>query len=129
MFLNKKQFLHIFDLLKRRTLNVFTIKERDCELAEMVDYDNHGEEIFVVTKRKIVVFSIFNFSVKRNLDLIDEVLSVYYVGYGRVMLIPRYGNLIEILNLEINSRKFIVFEKKCLARGNAVLQGGKKKFY
>lgn len=129
MFLNKKkQFLHVFDLLKRRNLNVFTIKDSRGELAEVVDYDNNGEEIYVVTRRKIVVFSIFDFSMKKQLDLIDEVLSVFYAGYGRVMLLPKFGNLIEILNLEINTRKFIVFEKKCLQSKKTVLQGGKFNF-
>lgn len=133
MFLNKKkQFLHVFDILKRRTLNVFTMKNEmnnrlsECnDLPEIVDYDSNGEEVYVVTRRKIAVFSIFDFSLKKSFDLIDDPLSVFYVGYGRVMLIPRFGNLIEILNLEINTRKFIVIEKQFVGDKRNVRQGGK----
>lgn len=127
MFLNKqKQFLHVFDLLKRRTLNVFTVKDKDGELAEVVDYDNSGEEVYVLTNKNIIVFSIFDLSIKCKLDLIDEAISIFYIGYQRVMLIPRFGNLIEIFNLELGNRKFIVFEKECLKNDRGVLQGGKR---
>ena len=103
-------------------LNVFTVRHADGSLATILDFKINNGELFVLTDTSITVFKLSDFSIKKEVNVIDEVLAMYYIGSGRLLLVPKSGNLLEIYDLEREQRKFIVFDKEMEPNQVPVLQ-------
>ena len=126
-FLNENcQFLHFYDCYQRMHLNVFTVRHADGSLATILDFKINNGELFVLTDTSITVFKLSDFSIKKEVNVIDEVLAMYYIGSGRLLLVPKSGNLLEIYDLEREQRKFIVFDKEMEPNQVPVLQSSQE---
>lgn len=100
-FLNYNgQFLHFYDLYERMHLNAFTIRLEQGLLAKILDYKIHFGNLYVLTDASITIFKMSDFTIVKQVNIIDEVLAVYHIGCDRLLLVPKSGNLLEIYDLE-----------------------------
>ena len=131
-FLNtRSQFLHYYDVYNRRHMNVFTVKDGSDSIATIRDYKIDRELVYILSELNIEVKRLDNYSTLWKINVIDSMLCLFIIGRGKLLLVPEFGNLLEVYDVETGGRKFIVFDKQIGDGKRAVVgatnmrQGGK----